>query len=132
VSTGPGHSVVRPGVLIVDDHALFRDVARRTLEASGFEVVGEAADAAGALRLAREVHPDVVLLDVQLPDADGFHVARELSRAARPPAVVLVSNRSRSDYGGLVGRSPAHAFVEKADLTGPLLWQALRAGPQSA
>jgi DNA-binding NarL/FixJ family response regulator len=113
--------VFRPRVLIVDDHELFREAARRVLTASGFDVVAGAADGAGALRLARELSPDVVLLDVQLPDTDGFQVARELARDRTPPAVVLVSSRSRSDYGGLVERSGVRGFIDKAELSGPRL-----------
>ena len=119
-------------VLIVDDHQLFREAARRVLVASGFDVVSDAVDGAGALRLAHDLRPDVVLLDVQLPDTDGFEVARTLSRTQPPPLVVLVSGRSRSDYGGLVERSGACGFIEKPDLSGPRLRQALGTGPAVA
>jgi DNA-binding NarL/FixJ family response regulator len=119
-------------VLIVDDHELFRDAARRVLVASGFDVVPDAVDGAGALRLAHELRPDVVLLDVGLSDADGFEVARTLSRAPQAPLVVLVSGRSRSDYGGLVERSGACGFIEKTDLSGPRLRQELGTGPAVA
>jgi DNA-binding NarL/FixJ family response regulator len=108
-------------VLIVDDHALFRDAARRVLVASGFEVVSDAVDGAGALRLAAELCPDVVLLDVQLPDADGFAVAQALAGTRPAPIVVMVSSRSRAEYGGLVERSGARGFIDKADLSGPRL-----------
>jgi len=120
-----GDGAVRPRVLIVDDHEPFRAAARRVLTAAGFEVVPDAVDGAGALRSAGELHPDVVLLDVQLPDADGFDVARQLSRARHPPAVVLVSGRPRSDYGRLVERSGALGFIDKAELSGPRLRQEL-------
>jgi len=112
-------------VLIVDDHELFRAAARRVLIASGFDVVPDAVDGAAAVRLVAELHPDVVLLDVQLPDADGFEVARELARGQRPPTVVLVSSRSKSDYGGLVERSGVSGFIGKADLSGQRLRQEL-------
>ena len=115
-------------VLIVDDHELFRHAARRVLLASGFDVVPDAVDGAGAIRLAAELVPDVVLLDIQLPDVDGFQVARELARGPRPPMVVLVSSRSRSDYGGLVERSGVRGFIDKADLSGARLRQELGAG----
>jgi DNA-binding NarL/FixJ family response regulator len=69
----------------------------------------------------------VVLLDVQLPDSDGFDVARELSRGQPPPAVVLVSSRPRSDYGRLVERSGVRGFIDKAELSGPRLRQELDA-----
>jgi DNA-binding NarL/FixJ family response regulator len=123
---------LRVRVLIVDDHQLFREAARRVLVASGFDVVSDAVDGAGALRLAHDLRPDVVLLDVQLPDTDGFEVARTLSLTQPPPLVVLVSGRSRSDYGGLVERSGACGFIEKTDLSGPRLLQALGTGPALA
>jgi DNA-binding NarL/FixJ family response regulator len=108
-------------VLIVDDHAAYRDVARQVLATAGFDVVAEAGDGAEAVRLAKELHPDVALVDVQLPDVDGFQVARELARQPDPPAVVLVSSRPRTDYGRLVERSGACGFIYKADLSGPRL-----------
>src|ERR1700750_2231397 len=79
-------------VLIVDDHAPFRALARRLLIDDGFDVVGEAADGATAIDAARALRPDVVLLDVQLPDVDGFRVAQALAGASPTPAVVLVSS----------------------------------------
>jgi DNA-binding NarL/FixJ family response regulator len=108
-------------VLIVDDNPAFRDAARRVLAAAGFDVVAEAADGAGGCGLVRELRPDVVLVDVQLPDADGFQIARELARGAGAPAVVLVSSRPRTDYGRLVERSGARGFIDKAELSGPRL-----------
>jgi DNA-binding NarL/FixJ family response regulator len=111
---------VPPRVLIVDDHGPFRDAARRVLTAAGFDVVAGAADRAGGRRLAGQLHPDVVLVDVQLPDGDGFQLARELTRPGGP-VVVLVSGRPRSDYGGLVERSGARGFIDKAEFSGPRL-----------
>jgi len=105
-------------VLIVDDHAAFRSVARRVLVADGFAVIGEAADAAAGLRAARDLRPDLVLLDIQLPDGDGFAVAAELAAEPDPPAVVLVSSRSRSDYGTRVDDSSALGFIAKSDISG--------------
>ncbi len=109
-------------VLIADDHASFRRQARRLLEAEGHEVVGEAADGAAALAAAAALAPDVVLLDVQLPDLDGFEVAARLSGAwARAPLVVLVSTRDRADYPQLVAGCGARGFITKDDLTGAAL-----------
>src|SRR5215203_2309054 len=88
--------------LIVDDHAGFRRQARALLEADGFDVVGEACNSADALDAAADLDPDVVLLDVQLPDVDGFAVARGLHALSRRIVVVLTSSRDRSDYGPLV------------------------------
>ena len=113
-------------VLIVDDHASFRAIARRLLAADGFAVVGEAADGAGGISAARELRPDVVLLDVQLPDVDGFAVAEVLAAEPAPPAVVLVSTRSRTDYGSQVGRSSARGFIGKSELSGDAVRRVLR------
>jgi DNA-binding NarL/FixJ family response regulator len=105
-------------VLIVDDHAGFRRLARRMLEADGFDVVGEAADGDAALTAARELRPDLVLLDVQLPDADGFSVAEGLASEGGGPAVVLTSTRDAADYARRVERSSARGFVAKSELSG--------------
>jgi len=104
-------------VLIVDDHPSFRLTARALLEAEGFEVVGEAADGAGAIEQAQRLRPDVMLLDVQLPDMDGFAVAEALSRNGWSPAVVLTSSRDLSDFGSLVTTCGARGFVPKAELS---------------
>jgi DNA-binding NarL/FixJ family response regulator len=108
-------------VLIVDDHAPFRTLARLLLAADGFDVVGEVGDGAGAVVAAQALHPDVVLLDVALPDTDGFAVAETLSGGPEAPAVVLVSSRSRSDYGNRVAGSGARGFIAKAELDGAAL-----------
>jgi CheY-like chemotaxis protein len=110
-------------VLIVDDHAPFRDSARRLLESEGFKVVGEAENGVAALRVAKDVHPDVVLLDIQLPDFDGFEVADRLRKLERAPIVILTS--SREDYRALIATSAARAFVRKDELSGEALASAL-------
>jgi DNA-binding NarL/FixJ family response regulator len=109
---------VGPRVLIVDDHPSFRASARVLLEAEGFDVVGEASDGAAALAEAGRLQPEVVLLDVQLPDIDGFDVAARLTGADGAPTVILVSSRDGSDFGPLVSRSGARGFVPKAELSG--------------
>lgn len=114
-------------VLIVDDHPSFRASARMLLEAEGYEVIGEAPDGAGALECTRRLTPQVVLLDVGLPDADGLDVAAELTRGAEHPVVVLVSSRDPSDFGPLVQRSGARGFIPKADLSGATLAEVLAA-----
>ena len=97
-----------PTVLIVDDHPSFRVTARALLEAEGFDVVGEAEDGETALEEAARLHPDVVLLDVQLPGIDGFEVAARLtSWNGASPAVVLTSSRDATEFSGLVERSGA-------------------------
>jgi DNA-binding NarL/FixJ family response regulator len=105
-------------VLIVDDHDGFRQRARALLEADGFEVVGEAASGSAAVAAAAELEPQLVLLDVQLPDFDGFEVARRLQALDGRIEIVLISSRELSDYGSLVTESPARGFVPKAELSG--------------
>jgi DNA-binding NarL/FixJ family response regulator len=114
-------NVVGHRVLIVDDHPSFRATARVLLEAEGFDVVGEAADGASALTEAGRLQPEVVLLDIQLPDIDGFDVAARLTGYDDSPAVILVSSRDSSDFGPLVTRSGARGFVPKAELSGDRL-----------
>jgi DNA-binding NarL/FixJ family response regulator len=105
-------------VLIVDDHPSFRASARLLLEAEGFDVIGEAADGASALEEVVRLRPEVVLLDVQLPDTDGFQVASAITSRGMNPAIILVSSRDGSDFGPLVARSGARGFVPKAELSG--------------
>lgn len=108
----------RNRVLIVDDHAPFRSIAGQLLTADGFVVLGEAADGAAAIRVCDELHPDIVVLDVQLPDLDGFAVAALLTTRAAAPVVVLVSSRSRTDYGSRIVECGARAYLAKAELSG--------------
>ena len=109
---------VGPRVLIVDDHPSFRASARVLLEAEGFDVVGEASDGSTALSECGRLQPEVVLLDVQLPDIDGFDVAARLTGFDDSPVVILVSSRDGADFGPLVTRSGARGFVPKAELSG--------------
>jgi DNA-binding NarL/FixJ family response regulator len=105
-------------LLIVDDHAGFRRVAREMLGSAGFDVAGEAADGAAALNDAAQLNPDVVLLDIQLPDIDGFEVARRMAQMPQPPDVVLVSSRARSAYRDRIAICPVRGFIQKEDLSG--------------
>ena len=115
------HRAVSQTVLIVDDHAGFRSWTRSLLETEGFQVVGETADGASAVTAARDLRPDLVLLDVMLPDASGFAVAERLAALAEPPRVVLISTREASDFGDVIGHSTAVGFISKTDLSGPRL-----------
>jgi DNA-binding NarL/FixJ family response regulator len=117
-------------VLIVDDHPGFRAQARVLLAAAGYEVVGEAADGESGVRVARDLSPDLVLLDVQLPDITGFEVAQQVHSQPVPPAIVLISSRDASDYGSRIGRSGARGFVSKADLSAAALKAILTEGCQ--
>jgi DNA-binding NarL/FixJ family response regulator len=108
-------------VLIVDDHEGFRQVVRELLEADGVEVVGEAADGESAITEAERLRPQLVLLDVQLPDIDGFEVAARLGEASDPPAVVLTSSYAASSYRRRLAQSPVCAFIPKGELSGEAL-----------
>jgi DNA-binding NarL/FixJ family response regulator len=113
--------VMAQTMLIVDDHEVFRGTARLLLEADGFVVVGEAADGASALGEAGRLHPDVVVLAVQLPDMTGFEVSRRLLSEGWAGRVVLVSSRQASEYGELIGESGAIGFISKDELSGSRL-----------
>jgi DNA-binding NarL/FixJ family response regulator len=124
----PGHDndlEVVTTVLIVDDHPTFRATARLILEAEGYDVIGEAPDGHTALTEAGRLRPDLVLLDVNLPDTDGFQVARRLTANAGAPAVVLISSRDSSDFGPLVSGSGARGFISKGELSGAALAELL-------
>ena len=104
-------------VLIVDDHAGFRSFARTLLESEGFDVVGDAADGGSALAEAERLQPAVVVLDIQLPDIDGFEVAERLAEFSQPPAVVLVSTRDAPSFRRRLEASPARGFIPKHELS---------------
>jgi DNA-binding NarL/FixJ family response regulator len=109
-------------VLIVDDHATFRSAARALLAAGGFEVVGEAGDGASAIAAAQVLRPEVVLLDVYLPDLDGFAVAERL---ASNPVIVLTSSRNISSFRRRLAANPAWKFIPKSELSGDSLTAAV-------
>lgn len=109
--------------VIVDDHAPFRASARKLLEVEGYEVVGEAVDVASAIATVERLRPDVVLLDVVLPDGTGFDVAERLADGRS--RVVLVSSRDRGDLGPRLERTKAAGFIPKDELSGEALAEVL-------
>lgn len=110
-----------PTLLIVDDHATFRSTARALLECDGWTVIGEAGDGTSALSAARDLKPDVVLLDVRLPDIDGFAVAERLTAGNGGPAVIVTSSSDDPLYPDRARRTGACGFVAKHDLSGAAL-----------
>jgi DNA-binding NarL/FixJ family response regulator len=114
-------SPVRTRILIVDDHAPFRSFARALLRAEGFDVVGEAGDAASAVEAVARLQPELVLLDVRLPDGDGFEVAGRIASQPQPPVVVLCSSRDAASYRRRLAETPARGFIAKRELTGAAL-----------
>jgi DNA-binding NarL/FixJ family response regulator len=112
---------VAPTVLIVDDHARFRQTARRALERDGWTIAGEAVDGAEALRAARALEPDVVLLDVGLPGMSGLEVVRRLRDEMPQLVVVVVSTHDSADYHDLAVANGARGFLAKSELTGAAL-----------
>ena len=108
---------MRTRLLLVDDHDWFRRLAVATLEAGDFDVIGEAATAADAVQAARSLRPELVLLDVALPDGEGFDVADRLAEMEPPPVVVLISSRPSDDYGLRLVRPSVVGFLSKEELT---------------
>jgi DNA-binding NarL/FixJ family response regulator len=108
-------------VLVVDDHPSFRKCVRALLISEGFEIVGEAEDGESALALAAELSPDLILLDIQLPDISGFEVSSRLHEENPNLEIVLVSSRDDSSYGSSLTASGARGFITKGDLSGPAL-----------
>ena len=112
---------VLPRIVIIDDDPAFLARVRLLLEAEGFVVVGEALNGLAGVAAATDVAHDIVLVDVNLPDIDGFEVVERLTREEGAPPVVLTSIRSAQDFGNLVERSRARGFITKADITGDAL-----------
>jgi DNA-binding NarL/FixJ family response regulator len=112
-------------VLVVDDHGGFRASARELLEAEGFEVVGEAADAVSGIEAARALRPDIVLLDVQLPDFDGVRASQRIRALNGGSAIILISSCDVADLGSALAESPALGFIPKSELSGEALLELL-------
>jgi two-component system response regulator EvgA len=105
-------------ILIIDDDARFRAQAIQLLETDGFDVIGEAVDGASGLAAARSLRPDFVLLDIGLPDVEGFDVARDLAADGPPPLVVLTSSRDARAYGRRLTNNMALGFIPKELVSG--------------
>jgi len=118
---------VSPTVLIIDDHAAFRAGVRALLAVDGYDVVGEAADGRSGLEAAAALQPEVVLLDVRLPDMDGFEVADALVAGGSAAAVVITSSSDDPLYPARAADSGARGFVAKHDVSGPTLDRLLAA-----
>ena len=114
-------------VLIVDDHAGFRREARAMLESAGHTVLAEAGSVAEGIRATAETSPDVVLLDIGLPDGSGLDAVDAIAAAAPGARVVLISLRAADDYGGGVERSRAVGFLSKLELSTTALGRLLQA-----
>jgi DNA-binding NarL/FixJ family response regulator len=108
---------MRRTVLIVDDHPGFRAAARGLLEAGDFDIVGEAEDGASAVAAAAELRPEIVLLDIQLPDLDGFAVAERLTEDGVGSAIVLISSRDASAFRRRLRANPKWSFIPKSELS---------------
>ena len=112
---------MRKTVLIVDDHDDFRRSAAALLDAEGFDVIGSVADGDAALEAVERLQPAIVLLDIRLPDVDGFAVAERLALTQDPPRVVLISSRDAASYGSRIDCAPALGFLAKRELSGASL-----------
>lgn len=121
-----------PRIVIVDDDPSFLKTVRLLLEAEGFVVVGEALNGIDGVAAVAELEPDIVLVDVNLPDIDGFEVVARLANGGRSPPVVLTSIRSAADFGDLIETSGADAFISKAEISGEALTEVLDGGSASA
>jgi CheY-like chemotaxis protein len=123
---------MRPRIVIVDDDPSFLATVRVLLEAEGFAVVGEALTGLDGVAVATRLDPDIVLVDVNLPDIDGFEVVERLAGRDGAPPVVLTSSRSATDFGNLIDASRARAYITKADITGEALAGFLAGGAAPA
>ena len=107
-------------LLIVDDDPRFRRLARRLLEGR-FEIVGEASDSQAAREAVATLRPQAILLDVNLPDGDGFRLSAELSRLTPAPRTVLTSSDDPGVFDGLAAEAGALGFLPKASLSADAL-----------
>jgi DNA-binding NarL/FixJ family response regulator len=105
-----------PKTLIVDDSEQFLASAERLLSVGGLTIVGAARSGSEAARLAKELHPDIVLVDIDLGEESGFDVANALAALVPPPIIVLISTHAEADVEEMVAASPAAGFIPKSQL----------------
>ena len=103
--------------LLVDDNEAFLQTASVLLEREGVTVVGVASSIAGALRQARALRPDLILVDIGLGDESGFDLARLLARDDLDADVILISTAAEADYAEMIDESPAAGFLAKSELS---------------
>jgi DNA-binding NarL/FixJ family response regulator len=122
-----------PRCLLVDDSQAFQQAARVLLEREGLTVVGVASTIAGALRQARALRPDLILVDIGLGDESGFDLARLLAQDPQAAAadVILISTAAEADYRDLIEDSPAAGFLAKSDLSAHAISQILSHTPHN-
>lgn len=111
---------VRLRCLLVDDNAAFLEAASAVLHSDGITVVGVASDTASALREARGLRPDLILVDIGLGEESGFDLARLLAQdqVGGRAEVIMISTHAESDFAELIAQSPVAGFVGKSDLSG--------------
>jgi CheY-like chemotaxis protein len=103
--------------LLVDDSDAFLETASLLLEREGLAVVGVASSIADALREARALRPDLILVDIGLGDESGFTLAQLLARDYQGAGVILISAGAEADYAELIAQSPAAGFLAKSELS---------------
>ncbi len=124
--------MVAGSILVVDDDAAVRGLVVRILRSWGHVVIGEAGSVAEALRCAATMRPDIVLVDIGLPDGDGFALTRELRTRFRVLRVVIFSSDADRANAAAAERAGAVAFLPKDQLSSPTLRRLLEEGADGA
>ena len=115
-------------ILVVDDDAAVRGLVVRILRSWGHVVIGEAGTVAEALHCAATLRPHTVLVDISLPDGDGFTLTHELRTRFRVPRVVIFSSDADRANVAAAERAGAVAFLPKDELSGSTLRRLLEGG----
>ena len=100
-------------LLLADDHRMLRDSLRRSMEENGFDVVGEAGDGAEAVQLAQELRPDVILMDVSMPNLDGVEATRQITRMVPEAQVVMLTMHADGDVMARAIQAGAIGYLVK-------------------